>query len=395
NTTFHARLGWNVTEDLRLSFVGRDIDSENEYDDCFGTDDCREEFEQTAWRTAVNYQLGRFSHELSYNNSEVDRDYFSDGMFSFGSGGELERINYLGSFDGSEALKLVYGVEFMNESYDSNSPDNDRDQDAYYLEYQGGFNDNLFFTAGARYDDNDDFGSHTSYRASGAYLIPMAGGEMKLRATYGTGFRAPSLSEVATNFSEFTLPPAFGFELSEEESEGYDLAVSWADDSGVFVELVYFDQEISDEIVYDFNSFGYLQVDGDTESTGIELVGETPLFENFFISANYTYTDSQDVNGDQRVRRPEHMANLGISWSGLSDRLVLGLNARLSHDAVDIDGTALDDYEVLDINASYLIGAGFTVFGRVENVTDEDYEEVPDYNTTGAAGYIGLRYTFE
>lgn len=395
NTTFHGRLGWNLTEDLRLSFVGRDIDGKNDYDDCFGTDDCREEFEQTAWRTAINYQLGRFSHELAYNNSEVDRDYYSDNIFSFGSGGELERINYLGSFEGSDALTLVYGVEFMNESYDADTPDDDRDQDSYYAEYQGRFNDRFFVTAGARYDDNDDFGSHTSYRASGAYLIPVSGGEMKLRATYGTGFRAPSLSEVATNFSEWTAPPAFGYELSEEKSEGYDLAISWTDAGGAYLELVYFDQQITDEIVYDFNSFGYLQVDGDTESTGVELVGELPLFESIFLSANYTYTDSQDVDGNQRARRPEHMANLGINWSGFADRLVLGLNARLSHDAVDIDGTNLDDYEVLDINASFLIGRGFSVYGRVENVTDEDYEEVPNYNTSGAAGYIGLRYTFE
>lgn len=394
NTTLHGRVGWNITEDLRLSLVGRDVEGNNDYDDCFGTDDCREDFEQTIWRTAVNYQLGRFSHELAYNHSDLERKYYSDGLFSFENGGELERITYLGSFDGGNALKLVYGTDFVNEEVDSDAPDNDRDQQGYYLEYQGGFSDSLFVTAGARYDDNDDFGSHTSYRLSGAYLIPVSDGEIKLRATYGTGFRAPSLSEISTNFQPWTLPPAFGYELSEEETEGYDLAISWATDAGLYLEAVYFDQEISDEIVYDNNSFGYLQVNGDTDSTGVELAAEVPLFQALFLSANYTYTDSQDVNGDQRVRRPEHMANLGISWRALSERLVLGMNMRLSHDAVDIDGSEIDDYEVMDINASFLLGQGLSIYGRVENVTDEDYEEVPTYNTSGAAGYIGMRYTF-
>ena len=85
--------------------------------------------------------------------------------------------------------------------------DTDRDQEGYYLEYQGGFGNQLFVTAGARYDDNDDFGTHTSYRASGAYLIAVADGELKLKATYGTGFRAPSLYEIAYQRSPFAFPP--------------------------------------------------------------------------------------------------------------------------------------------------------------------------------------------
>ena len=59
-----------------------------------------------------------------------------------------------------------------------------------------------------------------------------------------------------------------------------------------------------------------------------------------------------------------------------------------------MDGTELDDYELVDINASYLIGRGMEVYARVENVLDEDYEEIPTYNTSGAAAYAGLRYSF-
>ncbi|WP_279247016.1 hypothetical protein [Candidatus Litorirhabdus singularis] len=37
---------------------------------------------------------------------------------------------------------------------------------------------------------------------------------------------------------------------------------------------------------------------------------------------------------------------------------------------------------------------GLQVCGRVENLLDEDYEEVPTYNTTGTAGYAGVRWSF-
>lgn len=400
NTTFHGRVGWNISEDLRLSVVGRNVEGNNEYDSCFTgdtfepTDTCKDEYEQTAWRVAADYELGRFSHQVFYNDSDTDRDTYGGGVYAFNLGGSVEQIGYLGSFNGGDALRLVYGAELETESVDSDFLDEDRDQEGYYLEYQGGFGDRIFITAGTRYDDNDDFGSHWSYRASGAYLIDIGAGELKIKATYGTGFRAPSLNEISTNASPYTLPPALGLELSEEESDGYDLGVSWASPSGFYLEAVYFDQTISDEIIYDFNSYGYLQANGDTESSGVELIGEWPVLDSLLLTGNYTYNDTENFDGDQRARRPEHLGNLGIRWSGLSDKLVLGLNVRLSHDSVDVDGSDMDDYELLDLNASFLIGKGLEVYGRIENVLDEDYEEIPTYNTSGAAGYAGLRYSF-
>lgn len=400
NTTVHGRFGWNVTDALRLTLVGRDADGSTDYDSCFTvdtfapTDACKDKFEQQAWRVAGDYETGRFTHQVSYSDSDSDRHSYSDGQFSGKFDGEIERSGYLGSFKGSDALRLVYGADLEKQSADGTYLKGDRDQTGYYLEYQGGFSDQLFVTAGARYDDNDDFGTHTSYRSSAAYLIPITDGEMKLKATYGTGFRAPSLSEIATNMDPFTLPPAAGTELSEEKSDGYDIGVSWVGESGLYLEAVYFDQTISNEIVYDPNSYGYLQATGDTESKGVELISDWPVLENLSISGNYTYNDTQTFDGGNRAFRPKHLGNLGLRWTALDERLVLGLNARLSHDAQDIDGTKLDNYEVMDFNASFLIGQGLQIYGRIENVLDEDYEEVPTYNTSGAAGYAGLRYAF-
>lgn len=39
NTTVHGRFGWNVTEALRLSLVGRDTDGSTDYDSCFTVED--------------------------------------------------------------------------------------------------------------------------------------------------------------------------------------------------------------------------------------------------------------------------------------------------------------------------------------------------------------------
>lgn len=401
NSTANARLGYNATEKLRLSLVGRSVEGKNRFDDCFTvdtfapTDRCRDDYEQQAWRVAADYDAGRFSHQLAYNGNDTDRKFYSDGQSSFRTKGELERSSYLGSFSASEGLRLVYGVDLETESLDDDSLDESRDQNGYYFEYQGGFDNRLFITAGTRYDDNDDFGSHTSYRVSSAYLFELAGGELKLKGAYGTGFRAPSLYEIAYNNGSFAYPPASDTTLKEEQSKGYDFGLSWLAASGLYLEAVYFDQKVEDEIYFDLVDYsGYLQRNGDTDSSGVELVAEWPLLESLALSANYTFNDTETSSGASRPYRPKHLANLGLNWRTLAGKLVLGASWRMSRDAEDIDGTGLDNYQLLELTASYQLVEDLQLYGRLENALDEDYEEVPTYNTSGAAGYAGLRYSF-
>jgi vitamin B12 transporter len=396
NTTYHARLGWNVSDALRLGLVGRDVDSESEYDDCRDADFaptnvCHSTFEQQALRASANYESGNFTHELAYSESKTESENFGGGVFAFGGEGELEKWSYIGSFGGGDALRLVYGVDLRSESRDDSGVEQERGQDGYYLEYQGDFGERFYLTAGVRYDDNDDFGDHTTYRVSGAYLIPLKGGEVKLRGAYGTGFRAPSLYEIAYN----NAPWGNGEELDAEESDGYDLGVAWYGDSGLFLEAVYFDQTIDQQIYFDLVDYsGYLQGGDDSRSSGVELAATWPATDSLSLTGNYTYNDTEDSEGETRARRPEHMANLGMNWQGMEGRLSFGLNARIVREVEDTDGKPLDDYEVLDLNASFKLLEGLELFGRVENALDEDYEEVRNYNTGGAAAYAGVRYTF-
>ena len=273
--------------------------------------------------------------------------------------------------------------------------DTSRNQEGYYLEYQGGFNDSLYVTTGVRYDDNEDFGTHTSYRVSGAYLIPLSKGELKLKGTYGTGFRAPSLYEIAYNTGDFASPPAQGTELSEEKSKGFDVGLSWSTETGIYLEAVYFDQTISDEIYFDPIDFsGYLQSNGDSKSTGVELVAQATLWDTLSIVSNYTFNDTESNDNLNRIFRPKQLGNLGLTWQGVNDRLALGLFVRMAREAKGIDGEDLDNYEVVDLTASFQLIEALEIYGRIENLLDEDYQEVPTYNTSKVAGYAGLRYSF-
>jgi vitamin B12 transporter len=401
NRTGQARIGYNATQALRLEAVGRVVEGKNHYDECFTVDTfaptnrCRDDYEQQAWRLAADYETGRFNHQLSWNGNDTDRKFHSEGVQGFRARGTLDRGSYLGSFTAGDGLRLIYGVDLESESLDDGSLDDSRNQNGYYLEYQDGFGDRLFITAGARYDDNDDFGSHTSWRASSAYLFPLGGGEFKIKGSYGTGFRAPSLYEVAYNQGAFAYPPASDTTLKEETSKGYDFGFSWLATSGLYLEAVYFDQKVSDEIYFDLvNYSGYLQRAGTTDSSGVELMADWPMLASLSLSANYTFNKTETASGQSRPYRPEKTANMGLNWRPLEGRVILGLAWRMSRDAQDIDGSPLDNYQLLELNASYQVLPQLQLYGRLENALDEDYQEVPTYNTSGAAGYAGVRYSF-
>jgi len=401
NTTVHGRVGWNVGETTRVELVGHSVQGDNDYDACFTvdtfapTDACSDDYEQRAWRAQLEQQGERFGHRLAYSENAIDRSFFSEGRQSFAADSELRKAEYLGSWDAARGLTLVYGVDLLREAIDDGSFDRDRDQRGYYLEYQGEFGGSLYLTAGVRHDDNDDFGAHTTYRVSGAWLFTLAGGELKLKGSYGTGFRAPSLYEISYNGGAFAFPPAAGTALDAEESIGYDAGIGWYADSGWVLEAVYFDQRVEDEIYFDLvNYSGYLQGDGESTSRGVELIAEAPIGAALSLTGNYTFNETEDAAGAQRLRAPEHLANLGLKFSPLSGRLSLYLHLRLARDIADELGAAIEDYEVLDLGADFRLRDDLSLYGRVENVTDRDYLEVPSYNTSGAAAYAGLRYTF-
>jgi hypothetical protein len=88
----------------------------------------------------------------------------------------------------------------------------------------------------------------------------------------------------------------------------------------------------------------------------------------------------------------------GASFYSLNERLNVNAFYRISQDSFDQSGAnlvALDDFSVLDLSATWQVTDNIQVYGRLENVLDEDYQEILTYNTPGRAGYIGFKLSFE
>lgn len=394
NTNFYGRLGFDLSERWRVDLRHRQVDAETEYDGCFsGTTvhDCQSFYEITSSAVSLNYDSGTISHNLSYQNTQSDRDDHALGVSSFTSVGEISRVEYIGTANELPGLDLTWGIDLEQEERGSV----ERDNEGYYLTVLSDFSDSLFLSAGIRRDDNDDFGEHDSYRLSAAYNIELNGASLKLKTSYGTGFRAPSLSEIAYNFGPFSFPPAAGLQLSEETSNGFEYGFEYSRGDRFYLELVSFDQEIEDAIQFDLVGFsGYLQDVGTSFSEGVELTSSFALTDSLSLNANFTYNDTERPNGMQRLRRPEKLSNVGLRYLGLNNKLRINVFYRAASDAIDeVFGTAvaLDDYTVVDISASYALSDRIEIYGRIENAFDEEYAEVTDFIAPDSTSSIGFR----
>ncbi|MCW8127680.1 TonB-dependent receptor plug domain-containing protein [Microbulbifer halophilus] len=395
NLSGSARLGYAFSEQFSVEGQLRRTDAETGFDGCYdpatfgSTDDCLDEYTQTSASLSGNYRTASAGHEVAVSQQEIERDSLSLEQSTYAVDGAIDELNYVGH-SALAGGRLLWGGEYEQQEFASASDDEDIDSLGLFAEWRADIADKLFYTLGYRRDslETED---HNSWRATVAYPVLLDGEqELKYRASYGTGYRAPSPYEVSLNLSEEV--PAVG----PETSRGYELGLDYRLAELLKLELVYFDQQITDAIFYDYSlgDYGaYGQDDGDSESQGVELALSGALGESFDWYLNSTWLDTTDTQGGQRQQVPQEVYNLGLSYSLLDDRLTLNGNWQQVQDRLDASGAMLDAYDKLDLNAAYRLTDKVRLTLRGENVLDKDYREVAGYHTAGAAVYAGVQLT--
>ena len=398
NTTTHATAGYALTDNWSLQGSLHYIDGSNESDGCFDSttntvvNDCDDDYLQSAWRVALGYEGDRISSTLSYESSSTERDFFTAGVPAFSTEGGSEELSWLAALSIKGGHRIALGVDASEISIVDGDSEPSRDNLGVWGEYGLDFGRGSI-TAGARFDDNDDFGQHTSWRVSLHQTLLDGPRPLAVKGAIGTGFRAPSPFEIVYNNGPFSFPASETEPLREETSEGWEVGLLWGT-SEQSIEVTWFDQKIEDEIYFYFDPVtffsGYLQDAGVTRSEGLELSGAAPLGAGFRLSANLTWNETRSVAGDQRPYRPEWTGAANIQWQG--DRLTAALTARFAQDSVDTLGQPMPDTERLDASVVARVSEKLQLTARVENLTDNRDPQIRDYNAQPRAFYVGLRF---
>lgn len=257
NWTYSTRLGADLSDRFSVNTVARYTNSKL----LFTSDSGFPSFPDALHSTQINHQLYTrgeavwktfdiMTNTFGINYTNVWSDFKSPATFDPNTSlGERVKFDWRGVTSIVPGQTLVTGAERENDRLDTGSLVATTGNTAGYLELQSEFWHRLFVTSNVRYDENDSFGGHLTYRVAPAFIVP--GTDTKLKASYGTGFKAPTLSQLYQDF------PSFNFfanpNLKPEESAGYDVGFEqpvWND--RVRFGATYFHNDITNLI--DFNS---------------------------------------------------------------------------------------------------------------------------------------------
>ncbi|MEM9305470.1 MAG: TonB-dependent receptor [Pseudomonadota bacterium] len=333
-------------------------------------------------RYRVDALGGRLSNLFMIGYSDIDRSNFSDGQPSFSATGERWIYRYQGNFELTEQHRLTFGAE----RDDTEANGEDVAIDGLFGVYEYRPTDAFTLTAGLRRDDHDVYGSETTGRVGAAYN---PNGQVTLRGSWGEGFKAPTLFQTTFFCCGAEAPNP---NLLPEISEGFDLGVDYrtADGRGQ-VSLTWFDIETENQIDFSFALGGYENI-SIAESSGIEISGRYEATDWLALTADYAYVDAEDGAGSPLVRVPENTADVGLDF--VPDGPFSGtLLVRYNDSEPDPNGE-VDSWVRVDLSARYTLSRNAEIFGRIENLLDEDYQQILGYGTPDLSGYLGFRYRF-
>ncbi|BCA53649.1 putative Vitamin B12 transporter BtuB [Nitrospira sp. KM1] len=362
--------------------------------------------------------LARATDNLVTSSGTLQRNLvtgFEDTPFAFNSeiSTTSNRIEWQHDFQVAKPVMLTAGYQFreqLGEFVDTLNgtsliPNKGVSSNAGFAEAKLNLWDRLFGTAGIRQDEYNVFGSATTYRVTAGYLVKETG--TKLRGSYGTGFRAPTINQLF--FPDFGNP-----NLKPEKSKGLDIAL----DQSLFNDRVllsagYFWTRYQNLILSVFDpagcppggfgfcaqNIGAARADGLEASAKIQVVRDRPWIKSLDVQFQYTYTNTENLTDNANTRLPKWPLH---QWSTIvSYQPVESFRANLEGRYIGqrfndtFNDQPISSFYVWNASATYDVSKSVQIYGRADNIFGRRYEEVLYFGTPIKSIFGGVRINFD
>jgi len=413
----------NVTDALTLRAAARFIRTEGQTNDSnfdttsptfgFIIDSPGVTFTNEAFYALVGARLdtldGRWTHDLSVQIADVDRETDSPFGLTSASEGDRFKASYVSAFQLADAHNLTFAADYEVEGFRNATPggfvfDERREIEQVGLVGEYRYNGEAFdVSAALRHDFNDLFRDATTFRVGVGYRITDS---TRVRAAAGSGVKNPGFFELYGFIDgRFIGNAALRPEKSTGWEVGIDQDIAYLD---VFttVAVTYFDSELEGEIFTTFPAPNFIATPANRTTTsrqrGVEVALNTVIDPHWSLDAAYSYLDAEE-NGREEVRRARHIASAALTWKARGDAasatLVVRHNGRALDDAFTDPSfrpvrVRLDDYTLVNLNARLKLTDSLDAFARVENLLGEEYEQVFSFVSPGRSAVVGVEARF-
>jgi len=422
NNTLVANYGHQFSDKIKLESNFRVAETYLQYDEENPSSTTRihndeEDAVQSSSNVALIYELNqKFSNKFTAANTYIKRinpvseyNTLPDNYYGY-----RNALMYSGNYNFNLDNSLIFGAEREDDQIEYNKDAaGNTTKDIYttstYFDFQSRLTKNIYATLGSRFDEHSLAGNEDSHRITAAYLFDDK--TTKLKSSYGTGFRFPSLYEMYYYSST-------GYDGMEkaETSRSFDIGIEKSFlNLGLDIDASYFNIKYYDTLEgWKTSGWDAQNLPGTVKSQGVELMSKWKTTDMLNFGLNYTYTSTYDgaeqddpnknqsFHNAQMVRVPRHLINLetNIKIPGYKN-LDLTLNTKWSDTARDYgngnrtwNDEETDDYLVNDLSIKYNLWNNYNLFFDITNIFDEKYETARDYSQMDRSFNFGIRRVY-
>lgn len=336
---------------------------------------------RAAWRQPLRPE---WEHELSV---ALARD-FMDSETAFGSSQLHTRrlqASWLHHFQPRQGLTWQFGYDGWRESAVAEGEFRESRWNQGLWAGLDGQRGRLDFQASLRIDRDEWFGSHWTGQAA---LGGSPTDNLRLYASAARAFRAPTFNQL--------FSPGFGGQfagnpdLDPESSLSLETGLLWHPTEGHEIGINLWQTRI-DELI-DFTGVDFQAVNiNEARIRG----GEARYLytaTHWRAGANGTWQNAEDrATGEPLLRRAKEKASVSIDWLAAPGSW-LGMEVVYTGRRPDVGGVELPSHTLLNLRAGWKLGRQFSLGGRLENVTDRDYESLHGFNSPGRAWFVALSW---
>lgn len=396
NTTLSLKTNYYINDNSKINFSVIDIDSLKEYDGFSGPNDATMKNDSQSRLYSVGYNNKYKNHDFSikFDKATIERDQIGTTWGVKLTDNETKNVELKDNISYGDDDFVVVGLGAGEDEIDFTRADKTGNNASNKSKYLFATNSNKFgdliLTESLRYDRYDNFDNEITGKLGAKYFV---NNDFSLFANAGTSYSVPQLIKNVNPWGETN------FDIEPEKSKSFDVGFDYKN-----FKLTYFHQKVTDLIDWydptptDFynNDAIYRNLDGESTFKGIELSYKKDILSDTLLSLSYTRLSAEDENGDDLARKPKHNLKAGLDYYGIKN-LHFNLNAEYVGERYDRDnkqGAQTGKYTLWNSVINYQVNKDFSLYLKVDNIFDKEYQIVDGYATAPRSAYVGLKYKF-